>query len=232
MTALEKPVPPSGNRVRSAAASGHFPKSAIMIFGAMLISLGVTLTVAGPHLPDFFHRTLAEALSIPQSSPQAARFASSAFIGTLTTLIVLLCAMSIPILTAWFAPALIFRAGKGRTAVKLPEDIRAGSAYWIVGVLSASLALLTLAASLRNGGAFELSLNAPSRLFPDGVRHAGTLTARAGLILFLGGLIQLFLYKAALFQQLSLTRDEAAKEQRLHGANPLVRGRIRKAAGN
>jgi len=224
---MDRSVPPSRGRLSAAAQRGHYPSSRLLTTGAVLIGLGSACILAGPALWRQLIQRISERLSSLSTVQPAEALAFEQFTRFIPLLLQCLLAIAIPAAAVWILPALIFRSRTGHTAVPIPASISRGVPFWTTGALTAILAVLVFIYNLIPlSSLFSMPIAGPFVL-SNGIVAGGRILLQTGLILALGGVIQLSLYKAAIFQQLSLTRDDAEKEQRLHEAHPLVRSRIR-----
>ena len=220
MTDGHRPFPPSRGRLAAATRAGLLPRAPLLTAGVALSAAGGLLSILFLHQTEVFTAMLRDILSrSPTDLPET--FARDAVTFLWTAVLV----MVVPMIAAAVVPALLSPRGKGGTAVPLPAGIRPGIGYRVVSPLALTAAFLTALDALRPLGGLPPAPEAEITLVST-LGATGSALFRSGLILIGGGLVQLSLYKAALFQQLSLGSGDAARERRLHEPHPHLRRRI------
>jgi flagellar biosynthesis protein FlhB len=225
-------IPPGQGRLSRAARAGLFPVPAPLIIGVSFLAAYGVLVLLGGHTAVSVRRLVQGGLDhAAVSRDEPAALLSEAIGDGFWIVLPYLLVPFTAALVAALVPAIVFRKGKGRTAVELPPSPRIQPALAIFRGAGLALFCLLMMSILQNNA------NLVPRLI-DGQLGAtaqlGTIVeqslAALGVVATLVGVIELSYVRTRAWRSLHLTLSEANREARAAGGDPEIKAERRRRA--
>jgi hypothetical protein len=210
-----KQFSPSSQRLAAAAGQGFFASSGLLVFGVSGLALSGLIRFGAPVIID----TLLAMVQTNLAGPQNLQGALISFKSAGLTII---AAISVTTLGFAAAASLLQIAKvkkKGSTAIPLPQKIPYKRDMFTIGAVSISVfTMVVLAVFFRWGFTFNQFIHEPKEALLTILTLLSAIIFTASLIAIAGGIMQLSMYRIRLYKELSLSRNESARESFFHGA--------------